>query len=242
MRILIIGNSAREHALAWKFNLDGENVFSLPGNGGTCKRSENITSFPGLNSEDRLTFLKVARDWAIGLVVPGPADLIVRGIAEVLEGSGIACSAPSRAAAAIEGSRVLAKDFIKRHNIPTAEHRYFINYEEAKAYLSTVTHRVVIKASGVQVARGVVLPESQEEAQHELHEIMVNMKFGPGGELVVIEEFLTGDGISIHSFCDGFNFIFLPPCQVHKRMLMAPRARTRAAWECTLRPTLRLMG
>ncbi|KAH7170974.1 phosphoribosylglycinamide synthetase [Dactylonectria macrodidyma] len=112
---------------------------------------------------------------------------------------------------------------MRRYNIPTAEYRNFRHYDEAKDYLSTVNHRVVIKVSGLAAGKGVVLPESQGEAHKELREIMVDKKFGDVGEEVVIEEFLSGDEISILTFVDGHDFKSLPPGQDHKRIFDGSR-------------------
>lgn len=133
--------------------------------------------------------------------------------------AGIACFAPSKVAAELEGSKAFAKDFMSRHGIPTAEHRTFEDYDAARDYLSSITHRVVIKVSGLAAGKGVVLPETAEEAQSELRQIMLERKFGTAGEQVVIEEFLVGDEISILTFCDPIGaFRSLPPGQDHKRV------------------------
>jgi len=115
---------------------------------------------------------------------------------------GIACFAPSNAAAELEGSKAFSKDFMSRHGIPTAEHRTFDDYDAARDYLSSISHRVVIKVSGLAADKGVVLPETAEEAQSEVRQFMLERKFGAARERVVIEEFLVGDEISILTFCD----------------------------------------
>ena len=126
----------------------------------------------------------------------------------------IPCFAPSKAAAELEGSKIFAKDFMNRYSIPTAAHLNFDKFDEAKAYIAAVDHRVVIKVSGLAAGKSVVLPESQDEALQELYEIMVGKKFGHSS--VVIEEFLEGDEISILTFSDGHTFKSLPPAQDHK--------------------------
>lgn len=110
---------------------------------------------------------------------------------------------------------------MRRFNIPTAEYRTFDAYDLAREYASAINHRIVIKASGLAAGKGVVLPETKEEAQRELHEMMVDKKFGDSK--VVIEEFLSGDEISILTFSDGHTFKSLPPCQDHKRIFDGSR-------------------
>jgi phosphoribosylamine--glycine ligase/phosphoribosylformylglycinamidine cyclo-ligase len=119
----------------------------------------------------------------------------------------------------LEGSKTFSKDFMKRHSIPTADFKNFNNYDAACQYLSSINHRVVIKVSGLAAGKGVVLPETPEDAQRELRKIMVEQKFGAVGEDVVIEEFLEGDEISMLTFSDGTGtFKSLPPGQDHKRI------------------------
>lgn len=213
MKILVLGSGAREHALAWKFKQEGEEVWCLWGNGGTRDLSDaRVAPHPSLK------LLQLARDWEIDLVVVSPLRGIYRAFADTYQRSRIPCFAPSKKAGELEWSKGFAKEFMKRNNIPTAEHRTFIDYEEARAYLSTVTHPVVIKPSGVVAGWGTVFPESQEEAQQDLLDLMVWRKFGHGGEMVVIEELLTGDEISILNFSDGITFRSLPPGQNHRRL------------------------
>lgn len=131
---------------------------------------------------------------------------------------GIPCFAPTKEAAEIEGSKTFAKDFMRRHRIPTAEYRNFSDYGLAKDYLVTITHRVVIKVSGLAAGKGVIIPASNEEAQEALKEIMLEGKFGSAGSSVVIEEYLEGDEISILTFSDGTTMKTLSPAQDHKRI------------------------
>ncbi|WYZ37191.1 hypothetical protein EsH8_II_000697 [Colletotrichum jinshuiense] len=219
-RILLIGKGGREHALAWKLTCSKyvEHVYIVPGNAGTealpkasnCREvAEN--DYPGL--------VKLSRRLNINLVVVGPDDAIVAGIGDYFRYNGIPCFAPSERAAAIEGSKHYAKDFMARMSIPTAAYKIFDkqNYEEAKAYLKNLNRRVVIKADGLAAGKGVVLPETQEEAQQALQEIMLDGKFGPAGETVIVEEYLEGYEMSILTFTDGTSILSLPPGQDHKR-------------------------
>lgn len=181
----------------------------------------NVSNIEDVDMHDFQGLVQLARDLAIDLVLPGPDDVVVDGIADVFEKADIPCFAPSKAAARLEGSKAFAKDFMRRFNIPTAEYRTFDAYDLAREYASAINHRIVIKASGLAAGKGVVLPETKEEAQRELHEMMVDKKFGDSK--VVIEEFLSGDEISILTFSDGHTFKSLPPCQDHKRIFDGSR-------------------
>lgn len=118
----------------------------------------------------------------------------------------------------MEGSKAFSKDFMKRHQIPTAAYEIFTEYEAARKYLDTVDHDVVIKASGLAAGKGVIIPTTKEEAHQALREIMLDRQFGEAGDEVVIEEYLDGDELSILTFSDGYSIKSLPPAQDHKRI------------------------
>lgn len=118
----------------------------------------------------------------------------------------------------MEGSKAFSKDFMKRHHIPTAEYENFTDYEAARKYLDSVSHQVVIKASGLAAGKGVIIPTTKEEAHKALREIMLDHQFGSAGDEVVIEEYLDGDELSILTFSDGYTIKSLPPAQDHKRI------------------------
>ena len=118
----------------------------------------------------------------------------------------------------MEGSKTFSKDFMSRHNIPTAKYQNFNKYEDATRYLDSVSHDVVIKASGLAAGKGVIIPTSKEEAHQALKEIMLDRQFGEAGDEVVIEEFLEGDELSVLTFSDGYTIKSLPPAQDHKRV------------------------
>ena len=132
--------------------------------------------------------------------------------------AGIRCYGPSKSAARMEGSKTFSKDFMKKFNIPTAAYENFSRYEDAKKYLESINHNVVIKASGLAAGKGVIIPSTKEEAQAALKEIMLDKEFGAAGDEIVIEEFLEGDELSILSFSDGYTIRSLPPAQDHKRI------------------------
>ncbi|KAJ8124687.1 hypothetical protein O1611_g8951 [Lasiodiplodia mahajangana] len=219
LRVLLIGNGGREHAIAWKLSQSSlvESIIAVPGNGGTatCSKTTNNTS---VSAEDFPALLDVARKNNINFVVPGPEAPLVAGAVDFFEDAGIKCFGPSKAAAHMEGSKTFSKDFMKKHKIPTAAYENFSDYEKARQYLDSVQHDVVIKASGLAAGKGVIIPTTKDEAHRALKDIMQDKEFGSAGDEVVIEEFLTGDELSILTFSDGYTIKSLPPAQDHKRI------------------------
>ncbi|CAN8097480.1 unnamed protein product [Discula destructiva] len=219
LRILLIGNGGREHALAWKLSQSPlvEAIIAVPGNGGTatCPKTSNNSS---VSAEDYPGLVALAQAEQITLVVPGPEKPLVDGIEAFFTNVGIPVFGPSMAAARMEGSKTFSKDFMKKHGIPTAAYENFSSYEDAKKYVDTVDHDVVIKATGLAAGKGVIIPQTKAEAHQALKEIMQDRAFGDAGDEVVIEEFLTGDELSILSFSDGYTIKSLPAAQDHKRI------------------------
>ncbi|TVY16707.1 Bifunctional purine biosynthetic protein ADE1 [Lachnellula arida] len=215
LRILLIGRGGRESALAYKLSQSPhvEKIYVAPGNGGTAQGLAKVSNLQGVNEEDFDLLVQLAKELNVNLAVPGPDVPIVNGIE-----AGIPCFAPSKAAAQLEGSKAFSKDFMARHNIPTAAYRNFTNYETAREYLENVDFRVVLKASGLAAGKGVIIPETKDDALKALREIMLEQQFGDAGNEVVIEEFLEGDELSILTFSDGFTFKSMPPAQDHKRI------------------------
>ncbi|KAL7928224.1 phosphoribosylglycinamide synthetase [Trichoderma chlorosporum] len=227
IRILLIGSGGREHALAWKLSQSAtvEHVFVFPGNGGTvqAEKFSNVVSQDEISERDYPSLVTLAQKLSIGLVVVGPDSAVVDGIEGHFRESGIPCFAPSKESAEIEGSKTYAKDFMRKYCIPTAAYRNFelsdpANLESAKEYIRIAGHNVVIKASGLAAGKGVVLPQSIDEACMEL-DSFAQGRFGDSGLSIVVEEYLEGDEISILTFSDGSTFKSLPPGQDHKRIL-----------------------
>jgi phosphoribosylamine--glycine ligase / phosphoribosylformylglycinamidine cyclo-ligase len=219
VRILLVGNGGREHALAWKLSQSPlvESIIAVPGNGGTstCPKVTNNTS---VKADDYPGLVALAQKHDVNLVVPGPEAPLVDGIEGYFKAVGIRCYGPSKLAARMEGSKTFSKDFMKKYNIPTAAYENFSNYENAKKYLDSINHNVVLKASGLAAGKGVIIPNTKQEAQAALKEIMLDKEFGSAGDEIVIEEFLEGDELSILSFSDGYTIRSLPPAQDHKRI------------------------
>ncbi|KAI9674051.1 MAG: hypothetical protein M1829_003894 [Trizodia sp. TS-e1964] len=220
LRILLIGRGGRESCIAWKLSQSAlvEKVFVAPGNGGTAAGIEKVSNIKGASEDDYPRLVEIAKELKVNLVVPGPDACIVDGIEGHFRAVNIPCFAPTKEAAQVEGSKSFAKDFMARHGIPTAKYRNFTDFGSAKAYLESISHRVVIKASGLAAGKGVILPETPEEALEALKDIMLNRKFGVAGAEVVIEEYLEGEELSILTFSDGTTFRSMPPAQDHKRI------------------------
>ncbi|ODQ54439.1 phosphoribosylamine--glycine ligase [Saitoella complicata NRRL Y-17804] len=219
LRVLLVGNGGREHALAWALQKSArvERVYVAPGNGGTGSAFANVENVE-IGVSDFANLVKFAVEKNVNLVVPGPEVPLVEGIETHFRKVGIPVFGPSMAAARMEGSKTFSKDFMARHNIPTAAYKNFSDYNAAKEYLDSIDHDIVIKASGLAAGKGVIIPTTKEEAHAALKDIMEDRSFGDAGDEVVIEEFMTGDEASILAFSDGYTIVALPPAQDHKRI------------------------
>lgn len=240
LRVLLIGKGAREHALAWKLSQSRlvEHVYVVPGNGGTAKGLSGVSNVDNIEVDQYDLQVDLAKRLNIHLVVVGPDSAVVDGVEGYFRKGrfpfyqiaslsvltfpttvDIPCFAPTKEAAAIEGSKAFAKDFMQQYGIPTAEYRTFRDFQEAEAYIMSISHQVVIKADGLAAGKGVIIPEKKEEAIQALTDIMINDKFGAAGSAVVIEEYLEGQEISVSTFSDGHTILSLPVGQDHKRIL-----------------------
>ncbi|TKX22247.1 putative bifunctional purine biosynthetic protein ADE1 [Elsinoe australis] len=221
LRILLVGNGGREHALAWKLSQSSkvEHIYVCPGNGGTAG-VQNVTNVQDVSAEDFSALVSFGKQNNINFLVPGPEAPLVAGIVDHFKQNApeIKCFGPSKAAATMEGSKTFSKNFMKRHNIPTAAYENFDNYDAAKNYLDSVDHDIVIKADGLAAGKGVIIPQTKEEATAALKDIMLDKEFGAAGNKVVIEEFLSGEECSILSFSDGKTIRSLPAAQDHKQI------------------------
>ncbi len=228
MNLLLLGSGGREHALAWKLAQSPllTHLYALPGNPGIAQHAEllpgSLTDLPGI--------VALAKEKAIDLVVVGPEDPLAAGLTDHLLAAGIPTFGPTQAAAQLESSKAFSKDFMARHNIPTARYQSFTDFDAALAYFRqwsvvsgqysvTSVQFPVIKASGLAAGKGVILPNTAEEGENALREIMLDGKFGDAGAEVVIEERLTGREVSILAFSDGKTVVPMLPAQDHKRLL-----------------------
>ncbi|MDB6154169.1 MAG: purD [Chthoniobacteraceae bacterium] len=215
MKILVVGGGGREHALVWKLKQSPHvtAIFCAPGNAGI---SQLATSVPIKVSEQK-ALVEFAKAQNIGLTVVGPDDALAAGIVDFFQSNGLRVFGPNQAAAQLESSKVFAKDFMKRHGIPTARSQSFEESAEALRYCQSLSYPVVVKADGLALGKGVIIAETVEEAALAIHEIMELRKFGDAGRRVVIEEFLLGEECSIHALVDGKNYLLFPGAQDHKR-------------------------
>ncbi|PFH54848.1 hypothetical protein AMATHDRAFT_72604 [Amanita thiersii Skay4041] len=220
IRILLLGGGGREHALAWRLSQSHltEHIYVCPGNAGTSQ--EPKTTNLDLPADDFPRLVDFAVKNKIQLVVPGPEQPLVDGVESYFRQVGIPVFGPTALAARMEGSKAFAKAFMERHSIPTAEFRVFNSseFQEAVEYVKTCDHSIVLKASGLAAGKGVLIPETKEDAIAGLEHILVKNAFGSAGDEVVIEELLVGPEISVLAFSDGYTVIPLPAAQDHKRI------------------------
>jgi len=216
MKVLIIGSGGREHALAWKATQSPlvDRVFVAPGNAGIAL--ENNVENIDIGAEDIPALLDFARDNQIELTIVGPEAALVAGIVDVFNENGLKIFGPSKAAAQLEGSKAFTKDFLERHNIPTAFYSNFTEIEPAIKYIEEKGAPIVIKADGLAAGKGVILAQTNDEAIAAVKDMLAGNKFGDAGARVVIEEFLYGEEASFICMVDGKNVLPMASSQDHK--------------------------
>jgi phosphoribosylamine--glycine ligase len=215
MNILLLGSGGREHALAWKLaqSPQCDRLYAAPGNPGIAQCAELVD----INSSDHDALIGFCRDNAIGLVVVGPEQPLVEGVADSLSVAGIPVFGPSKEAAQLEGSKGFTKDLCAEANIPTAGYVRCTSRDEALAALDRFSVPVVIKADGLAAGKGVIIAETAEEAR-EAVDTMFDGTFGEAGTEVVIEEFMTGEEASFFALTDGTHVVSFGSAQDHKRV------------------------
>lgn len=218
MNVLVIGSGGREHALAWKAaqNPNVEKVFVAPGNAGTAieHKLENVDI-------DVLDFDKLAafaKDNNCELTIVGPEAPLVEGVVDFFAEKGLKAFGPSKGAAQLEGSKAFTKDFLARHNIPTAFYQNFTEVEPALAYIDEIGAPIVVKADGLAAGKGVIVAETVEQAKDAVKDMLSGNAFGDAGCRVVIEEFLAGEEASFIVMVDGNNVVPMATSQDHKRV------------------------
>lgn len=218
MNILIIGGGGREHALAWKLAKSDRvrKIYVAPGNGGTASGSLIIENID-LNKTDEL--ISFAKKNHIGLTVVGPEVPLSEGIVDDFQKNNLKIFGPSKAAAQLESSKEFAKDFMRRHNIPTASYQTFTDLNKAKEYVKKYGAPIVIKADGLAAGKGVIIAENEPEAFKALELMLIDNAFGDSGARVVIEEYLEGEEASFIVISDGDSILPLASSQDHKRLL-----------------------
>ena len=217
MNILIIGSGGREHALAWKVAQDErvEKVFVAPGNAGTAieAKCENV-AIDVLDLDALVAFAK----GNVALTIVGPEAPLVAGVVDRFREHGLACFGPTAGAAQLEGSKAFTKDFLARHQIPTAEYQNFTEIEPALAYLQEKGAPIVIKADGLAAGKGVIVAMTLAEAEDAVRDMLAGNAFGEAGSRVVIEEFLDGEEASFIVMVDGEHVLPMATSQDHKRV------------------------
>ena len=216
MNILIIGSGGREHALAWKSAQDESvsNVFVCPGNAGTAL--ENKVTNISLDTNNFEIIERFCVDEKIDLVIIGPEQPLVMGMADFLQSKGIKTFGPSQAAAQLEGSKTFSKDFFIKYGIPTAQYASFNDYDSSRSYLDKIDYPTVVKADGLAAGKGVIICNNKEEALKALESIFMDQAFGDAGSRVVIEEFLEGEEASFIAVVSKDKIIPLATSQDHK--------------------------
>ncbi|MAI34801.1 MAG: phosphoribosylamine--glycine ligase [Planctomycetaceae bacterium TMED240] len=220
MKVLVVGNGGREHALAWKLGQSPkvDKVFVAPGNAGTAQDAENVdlaaTDIPGL--------IQFAKQQAIDLTVIGPEAPLVAGLADAMDAEGLKVFGPSQAAAELEGSKVFCKNLLHTANIPTASYQTFRSGEDAERYIKdryaepNEPVHVVVKADGLAAGKGVIVCDTRNEALDAIDRIASRREFGEAGNELIIEEKLVGPEASVLAITDGETILTLPAAQDHK--------------------------
>ena len=216
MKILIVGGGGREHAIAWKLSKENnvEKIYCAPGNAGIAKVAQCVN----ISDSDIENLVKFAKENNIDLTVVGPEVPLVNGIVDEFEKEGLKIFGPNKECSTFEGSKSFSKDFMIRHNIPTAKYKEYTNLDEAISEIDSFGYPVVIKADGLAAGKGVVIPENREDAINTLREIMSDKKFGSAGDKVVIEEFLSGIETSILAFVDNDTIVPMVSAKDHKKV------------------------
>ncbi|OBW92222.1 phosphoribosylamine--glycine ligase [Gallibacterium anatis] len=218
MKVLIIGNGGREHALTWKVAQSplADKVYVAPGNAGTAQeaKAENVN----ISATDIPALVNFAKENAVDLTIVGPEAPLVLGVVDVFRAEGLKIFGPTKAAAQLEGSKAFTKDFLARHHIPTAEYRNFTEIEPALAYVREKGAPIVIKADGLAAGKGVIVAMTLAEAENAVKDMLAGNAFGEAGHRVVIEEFLDGEEASFIVMVDGKNVEPMATSQDHKRV------------------------
>ena len=222
MNILIIGSGGREHTLSWKVKQSKscENLFITPGNAGTAKIGNNVNLDP--NNFEEIKVFTIENN--IGLVIVGPEEPLVKGIVDYFNTDPdlkeIKIFGPSKVGAQLEGSKDFSKNFMFRNDIPCGKSKTFNteNIDEGYKFLESISAPYVLKADGLAAGKGVLILENLEEAKKELHEMLVNKKFGDASQSVLVEEFLDGIEVSVFFITDGKDYVLLPEAKDYKRI------------------------
>ena len=215
MKILVVGGGGREHVIVWKLSQNKKisKIYCAPGNAGIAELAECVDIKP----TDLDALVGFAKKENIDLTVVGMDDPLVMGIVDVFKKENLKIFGPEKKAALIEGSKAFSKDLMKKYNIPTAAYENFDNPDDAIEYLKTSKYPIVLKADGLALGKGVLICNTFEEAQEGVKTIMIDKQFGGAGNVLVVEEFMTGREVSVLAFCDGEHIVPMTSAQDHKR-------------------------
>ncbi|MDY4374030.1 phosphoribosylamine--glycine ligase [Pectobacterium carotovorum] len=218
MNILVIGNGGREHALAWKASQSplAKRVYVAPGNAGTAL--EPALTNVDIAATDIPALVAFAQANHIDLTIVGPETPLVIGVVDAFQSAGLKIFGPTQGAAQLEGSKAFTKDFLARHNIPTAEYQNFTEVEPALAYVRSKGAPIVIKADGLAAGKGVIVAMTLQEAENAIQDMLAGNAFGDAGHRIVVEEFLDGEEASFIVMVDGKNVLPMATSQDHKRV------------------------
>lgn len=215
MNILIIGSGGREYSIGLALQKD-ENVQKLyfaPGNGATDQLGENLS----IGEYEALADFVENND--VDLTIVGPEAPLVGGIVDIFQDRGLTIFGPTAKAAQLEGSKIFMKNFLARHNVPTAKYIETSSFDEAYGFIKTLDAPIVVKADGLCGGKGVIIAQSHDEAKKAVEDMLSGESFGEAGTRVVVEEFLDGYELSVFAVCDGKEYVVLPAAQDHKRLL-----------------------
>lgn len=215
MNLLVVGGGGREHTIIRKLreNPAVTQIYALPGNGGMAPDAECVP----IRATDLDAIVEFATTHAIDYAVVAPDDPLVLGAVDALTAKGIPCFGPTAQAARIEGSKVFAKNLMKKYHIPTADYQVFDDPADAMAYVETAPLPTVIKADGLALGKGVLIAQTRAEARDAIHSLMEDRIFGASGSRIVIEAFLTGPEVSVLTFTDGHTVVPMVSSMDHKR-------------------------
>ena len=215
MKVLIVGSGGREYSIGLALSKDSsvEKIWFAPGNGATDALGENLTI------EDYKELAAFAKAEGVDLTIVGPEAPLVEGIVDIFKAEGLTIFGPSAQAAQLEGSKIFMKNFLARHDIPTARYIETGSLQEATRFIETLEAPIVVKADGLCAGKGVIIAPTREEAVQAAEGMLSGESFGDAGSKIVVEEFLDGYELSVFAVCDGKDYVVLPAAQDHKRLL-----------------------
>ena len=215
MKVMVVGSGGREYAIGRALHKDPavEKIWFAPGNGATPEMGENV------DISDYEALADYVQKEGIDLTIVGPEAPLVDGIVDIFKARGLKIFGPSKKAAQLEGSKIFMKNFLARHDIPTARYIETESIEEAFKFIDSLSEPIVVKADGLCAGKGVIIAKTRDDAKRAASEMLSGKAFGEAGTKIVVEEFLDGYELSVFAVCDGKGYVILPAAQDHKRLL-----------------------